>query len=373
MTTNSSPRLVELDSLRGIAAMIVVLHHAYLSILGAPSWLHWLVMETPLRPVGTGRQAVIFFFVLSGYVLTLALQRQEAKQRGGALTLPGWAQYALQRAVRLGLPVLAAVLVSAALQWAFWRGPLPEGTPHILGGAGWRVMWSWSDLLSQVLLLRSGDGFQLNPVLWSLVHEWRIALLLPLALLFRGRVALLLAVALLGAAVARLAGMPEGQVALGQSLPGSFAASAGFLPAFAAGAALALCPPPRLSRSHSLAAGISVAVMAMAAHDYGIIAASVLLILLAQRGATLARLLRRPVLLWLGRISFSLYLVHMPLLLALTHLCFGVLPPWLIAALAVPLSLPLAEAMNRLVEQPAHRLARRIPRPGGPQPALGRT
>jgi peptidoglycan/LPS O-acetylase OafA/YrhL len=38
------------------------------------------------------------------------------------------------------------------------------------------------------LLRMSSNPVQLNPVLWSLVHEWRLTLLLPLVLLFRGRV-----------------------------------------------------------------------------------------------------------------------------------------------------------------------------------------
>ncbi|HWX49442.1 MAG TPA: acyltransferase [Roseomonas sp.] len=363
MTADTSPRLIELDSLRGIAALTVVVHHAYLTLLNVPAWVGWMLNDTPLRPIGMGRQAVIFFFVLSGFVLTRALLRQERREPGSVLSGSGWARYGAQRAVRLGLPVLAAVIFSALLQSLTWSGPLPQGTPHIIGGAAWTAPWGWRDLLAQALLLKHGDGFQLDPVLWSLVHEWRIALLLPLALLFRERVVLLLAVALLGAAIARLAGMPEGHVSLGDSLPGTFAASAGFLPAFAAGAALALRPLPRLDDMQAIAATIVVVVMTMAAHDYGVIAASVLLILLAQRGGTFAQALRRPVLLWLGKVSFSLYLVHLPVLLALTHALRGQASSGIVALLAILLSLPIAAAMHALVERPAHRLARRLPAP----------
>ncbi|MDQ1078671.1 acyltransferase [Pseudoroseomonas cervicalis] len=354
-------RLVELDSLRGIAALIVVLHHVWLTLPDLPRWLVWAVAETPLRPLATGRQAVVFFFVLSGYVLTRALARQEARSPGSVLSWPGWAHYAVQRALRLGLPVLGALLLSAALQSLTWRAPLPPGSPHIVAGAAWAAPWNWPDLLGQALLLRHGDGFQLNPVLWSLVHEWRIALLLPLALLLRHRPEWLLAIALLGAGVARLAGMPEGQVSLGGSLPATFAASAGFLPAFATGAVLALRPPKTLDSAQALAAGLAVLVMAMAAHDYGVIAGSALLILLAQRDGPFARSLRHPGLLWLGKISFSLYLAHMPVLLALTHALRDRAEPWQIGALAVLLSLPVAALMFRLVERPAHHLARALP------------
>ncbi|WP_149539057.1 acyltransferase family protein [Siccirubricoccus phaeus] len=353
-------RLIELDSLRGLAALIVVLHHAYLSLPWVPDWLRWALEATPLRPIATGRPAVLFFFVLSGYVLTRALAAQEAKQPGSVLSAPGWASYAAQRAVRLGVPVLASLLFSALLQRLAWHGPLPAEVPHLVAKAGWHEMWTWPAMLQQALLLSHGDGFQLNPVLWSLVHEWRVCLLLPLALLFRGHLALLLAASLLGAGVARLAGMPEGWVTLGDSLWRTFAASAGLLPAFAAGAALALARLPPLDRAGAAAAGIAVVMLAMAAQDYGVIAASVLLILLAQAGGGLAAALRRPVPLWLGRVSFSLYLVHMPLLLMLVHLLWGRLPPLAVAGLAIGLSLPAAAAMYRWVEQPSHRMARRL-------------
>lgn len=358
--TARSNRLIELDSLRGIAALIVVLHHAYLSLPELPDWLHWTLDATPLRLIGAGRPAVIFFFVLSGFVLTRALAAQEEARPGSVLSGPGWLNYAAQRAVRLGLPVLASLVLSAGLQLLIWEGPLPPETPGLLGTATWAKMWSWKAFSEQALLLSSGNGFQLNPVLWSLVHEWRIALLLPLVLLFRGRLALLMAVALLGAGIARLAGMPEGDVALGSSLLKTFAASAGTLPAFATGAALALIRPRRMDDTQALAAGIAVLVMAMAAHDYGVILASALLILLAQRDGPFARELRRPSWVWLGRVSFSLYLVHMPLLAAANHLLREQNVPEVAALIAVALSFPAAALMCRWVEMPSHRLARMI-------------
>jgi len=368
--TPRTTRLIELDSLRGIAALIVVLHHAYLSLPLLPDWVHWTLDATPLRLIGAGRPAVIFFFVLSGYVLTRGLSAQEEARPGSVLSGPGWAHYAAQRAVRLGLPVLASLVLSAVLQVALWEGPLPAETPGLIGTATWARMWGWKSFAEQALLLSSGNGFQLNPVLWSLVHEWRISLVLPLVLLFRGRLALLAAVALLGAAVARLAGMPEGDVALGSSLLKTFAATAGFLPAFAAGAALALGRAPRLDRTQAIASGIAVLVMAMAAHDYGVILASVLLILLVQRDGPFARVMRRPSLVWLGRVSFSLYLVHMPLLLAATHLLRDQDVPEVAALIGVVLSFPVAALMCRWVEVPAHRLARRL-RPQGPRLPAG--
>jgi len=59
---------------------------------------------------------------------------------------------------------------------------------------------------------------------------------------------------------------------------------------------------------------------------------------------------------WLGRVSFSLYLVHLPIILAAATLLRGVsLPLGLI--LGVAASFGVAELFFRYVESPAHRLS----------------
>ena len=62
---------------------------------------------------------------------------------------------------------------------------------------------------------------------------------------------------------------------------------------------------------------------------------------------------------WLGRVSFSLYLVHMPILATLTFV-LGDDRWWLVAILTLPLALLAAWGFHRIVERPSHRLARAI-------------
>ena len=59
---------------------------------------------------------------------------------------------------------------------------------------------------------------------------------------------------------------------------------------------------------------------------------------------------------WLGRVSFSLYLVHLPIILAAVTLLRSVSLP-LALAVSVAASLVAAELFYRYVEQPAHRLS----------------
>jgi peptidoglycan/LPS O-acetylase OafA/YrhL len=69
------------------------------------------------------------------------------------------------------------------------------------------------------------------------------------------------------------------------------------------------------------------------------------------------RALETPVLRWLGLISFSLYLVHEPVVIGFAFLLGDDLLP-LAALLSVGVSVPLAWLFHRAIEVPSHRLAR---------------
>jgi peptidoglycan/LPS O-acetylase OafA/YrhL len=291
--------------------------------------------------------------VLSGYVLTLALLRQR-----GPVSPAAWAA---RRTLRLVPPVVASVLVSAGLCW--W---LSGGEPPV--GLGLLVEVSWSDppgdlpsLLRHMALLDTEDWpFPLNVVLWSLVHEWRISLAMPLVLLFRGRAALLLGAAFLLRSAAISAGAPEDGAVLGRHLHSTVVATAYFFFAFAAGAALAL-KEPLASPEGTVrwAAWAAVLGATVSKSDLAVVGASALLVLLARGEAgALVRSLRSPALQWLGKVSYSLYLVHVPVALALAHALHGVLPAVAIAPLTVLLALPAAAAFYRAVERPALLLSR---------------
>ncbi len=60
---------------------------------------------------------------------------------------------------------------------------------------------------------------------------------------------------------------------------------------------------------------------------------------------------------WLGRISFSLYLIHEPIVVSLDRLLPGD-NPWEVLLIALPLSLLVAAGFYRLVEAPSLRVAR---------------
>src|ERR1035441_3767981 len=106
-------RLMALDALRGIAAMAVVWMHVYCfsrlpELLALPSWL-----DFALRQGGLGVQV---FFVLSGVVITLAV-------RGNRVTWGYVGYFALRRSLRLDPPYWTTLFLASALLVVLGRPP----------------------------------------------------------------------------------------------------------------------------------------------------------------------------------------------------------------------------------------------------------
>lgn len=352
----STTRLPELDSVRGIAALVVLCSH----VLKMTGWAlprsHFvsvLVERTPLQIFEDGRAPVLFFFVLSGYVLTLSLLRSP---RTSLL------QFALQRTVRLLLPVAASVLLSVGL-YAILFDPVVLETlrPHTL--YTWWAPPTPVNVLEHVFLFGADPDLRLNVVLWSLVHEWRISVLLPLVLIFHHHPLRLL---LIGIATHGAAAFLVGQdtVQLGPTLPFSPFVSLYFSLALLAGASLALAGPVTWLMEpwdRRLAALAALALFSLES-DMAVFVGSVFLIMLAQQPGRFRTVLTSRLLTWIGKISFSLYLVHTVILQAALHALHDKLPLSVIAATGALLSFLVAALFYRGVELPAQTLARQVGR-----------
>lgn len=176
--SGQSGRINQLDGLRGVAALIVLFHHIVLSFPGyatanAADLAAWhplaLIKFSPLRVLVAGSPAVLLFFCLSGFVLSLALLR------GGRVSI---GRYALKRIVRLWPPFAVAIVFAACLYLA-----LPEPPK---GVSRWAVEEFWNApltpwvLAKHLLMFGTPPNQMLDPPMWSLVHEIRIALIFPL-------------------------------------------------------------------------------------------------------------------------------------------------------------------------------------------------
>jgi peptidoglycan/LPS O-acetylase OafA/YrhL len=126
-----TPRIAYLESIRGLAALQVLLLHFFAAFApdlvfslpaGAP--IAGTIHLSPLYFLYDGYSAVYIFFALSGYVLTRSFERHPAQPSSQILA----------RVVRLGLPAMAATLVAATVMLMFGKPNIPAGD---LAGSTW--------------------------------------------------------------------------------------------------------------------------------------------------------------------------------------------------------------------------------------------
>lgn len=183
LTAHRPSRLRSLDGLRGAAAAIVLLHHSLLLI---PSFsatyqggaapvqgsLVWWLSYSPLKLLTAGGESVIVFFVLSGLVVALPVLRRP---------MFDWLAYYPQRVLRLVLPIIGSVVLAAILIVLVRQTPFQEpGT--------WLYSYSTPDLnffqvLAAVNLFGDGTNFHINNPMWSLRWELYFSLALPIFVL----------------------------------------------------------------------------------------------------------------------------------------------------------------------------------------------
>jgi len=172
-------KLGYLDSLRGLAALIVVLWHFAADFFPAmitmdATKIHVTIVEswirdTPLAVIYSGAFAVCLFFVLSGYVLTYKFFQHKDEE----IVVSG----AMRRYVRLLIPVLTSILLAYLLMIAgliFNKDAAVITKSEFLGGF-YNFMPNLAGALSQafygVFFTTIPGGFGYNEVLWTMQIE----------------------------------------------------------------------------------------------------------------------------------------------------------------------------------------------------------
>jgi peptidoglycan/LPS O-acetylase OafA/YrhL len=163
-----APRLAFLDALRAIVATLVTWHHfeRYGPLWGLadpePGLLALWVQEC--------RWAIQVFFIISGFVLALSMSRHTWNARAAV-------RHVVRRYVRLGLPYLAAMALAIAAA-ATARGHLSEeviGTPPTI-----------EQVLAHVAFLQDILGYpSLSAGLWFVAIEFQLGLMYLAILLAR--------------------------------------------------------------------------------------------------------------------------------------------------------------------------------------------
>jgi peptidoglycan/LPS O-acetylase OafA/YrhL len=112
-----------------------------------------------------------------------------------------------------------------------------------------------------------------------------------------------------------------------------------------------------------------------AVQEFMVAVGSVLILCAALAPGGVEKMLLKRFPRYLGKLSFSLYLVHLPVILALTIFTHGALSLPLLILIVVPVSIALADVFDRLVTAPSATLGHRLTRARGdsrlaPQPIL---
>ncbi len=324
-------RLLQVDGLRGIAAAAVVLFHF------TTRFDELFVHTEPLAlSFSYGHLGVQLFFVISGFVIFMTLERAKAPM-----------DFVVSRFSRLFPTYWTAVIVTASLLALL---ALPGFQP-----TSSQVIANFS-MVQELFLIDSIDG-----VYWSLEIElifyvWMLALwvaggLRAPVLLF----ATWLVVATGAQLAVRHAGLP---IPHGISHVLLFK----WIPWFALGIAAYLMyrQPDRLARKHLVLAGLAITAIAIAGGGLGLSAlalACFVAVALGSRGR-IAILNWRP-LVWLGAISYPLYLLHDKIgWVTMRHLEAQSVSPALAVAAALAMSVAAAFVVHLLVEKPMTRWLR---------------
>jgi peptidoglycan/LPS O-acetylase OafA/YrhL len=348
-------RIVGLDGIRGLAALYVVLYHIFLrawpggSAAHAPLWAAWL---------DNGRAAVIVFIAISGFSLAVGPARS------------GWRfssirYYARRRAWRILPPYWAALGFSLIMVW------------FVLAQPGWAVPDGKSVVVYGLLVQDAVPTGSPNRAFWSIAIEAQLYILLPLLLLVVRRFSAVAMVALVAAIVVTI-GLLGPNVAWANDALVKYTPDLAVL--FAVGVlAAGIVTASERTRSrpwawYTLAAAVPVIVLISIkgeawsnANLFWVDLASapaigcLLAAIATSRPRIAIRFLDSRPLRSLGSFSYSLYLTHLPIVIAVAY---GLVLPrvstgaptfLVLVAILVPTTILFARLFAAVFELPFQR------------------
>lgn len=328
-----------------------------------------------LKPLYSGAEAVILFFLLSGLVLSFPYLGEKGQP---------YPKYLARRVLRIYGPYLAALTLAAAGA-AVWHGHPYHG---VWAARMWSHPLSAGVLAQHVAFLGVYEWHQLDFVIWSLVHEMRISILFPFLFLLVGwigsRRALLLGILLSCAGMIVIANTAD------TSARYSFGMTLHYTMFFFAGIVFA-CNLERLERwwsarsraerwligvgavaAYSLDQQAAAMVLAFAGQQAWVVngvsvvsnwfagAGAMGLMLIGLQAPEARRFLLTAPARFLGKISYSLYLVHPIVLLALTFSLADRISMWMQFPIYLCGAVLVGWIFWMAVEEPFIRLSRAV-------------
>jgi peptidoglycan/LPS O-acetylase OafA/YrhL len=349
-------RLVGLDGIRGLAALFVVVNHVFLRAFPgypanhAPFWAAGFIY---------GRFAVVVFIVLSGFSLAVSPAR-------AGWRLDGVWKFAHRRAWRILPPYWAALVFSLLMTW------------FVVAQPGWPVPTAQSAAVNGLLVQDVVAVPSPNRAFWSIAIEAQLYVIFPLLLLAVRRLSAFAMVAMVAVPALALGVGAARHIRAANDLVNQYTPDLAVLFAIGVAAAgvVAATERRRALPWHWFALGLAVPVVALIilkgsvwtiGHFFWVDLAlgpsigCLLAAVATDRPRPLVRLLDVRPLRRLGLFSYSLYLTHAPIVIAVYYGLMqgrvaGGVPMFLVlCAIVLPLTVVFARLFAEVFELPFQR------------------
>ncbi|PFI53295.1 acyltransferase [Bacillus cereus] len=351
-----SKRINELDSIRGLAAITVVFGHFCLMLPSLPNSIKF----SPLRFLWAGGEAVIVFYVLSGFVLSMALYHSKTNYWG----------YLIKRFVRIYIPYYFWISITFALfvlfspyevtglrDWFYdkWQGPITN-----------------LDIMNHFVLLNNFFTDNYNPVIWSLAQEMRISIVFPLLFLlfykqsWKKTILFAMSFSLIGIFLNML------HIGKAEGFYNGYADTLHFTSMFMVGMLLfkhqeeltqLYRSMKNLNRKLLIALGVflylySIMIYGLSSNDttfllkdWGVVIGVSIIIIMAMNNLKVKAILNKGVFVYLGEISYSIYLCHFPITMVLFKLLYAKIPTLFLLILCITTTILCSILSYHLIEK----------------------
>ena len=343
MDTSSKPHFVFLDGLRGLAALWVAVYHLS------------QMFRTPLKPEHA-YLAVDFFFCLSGFVVAVAY---DDRMNAGM----GVIDFLKRRLVRLYPMIAFGVVLGAGVVGGEW---LAYGTGSL---KTWLVLTATSFFLFPIGFFYPGlSAYPINSPLWSLAFELFANLIYALKVGWTAKSRIVVAgfMVVLGALLLVPIHKAGTIQAVGFYNPSAFAeGTIRVLYPFFAGVIfwragwfqrVAAVPDLLLGAILSLMLAMPLFVLSQPYEAAAVLLVAPALVLFGAKARVMAFF--DPLWRALGRLSYPLYLVHMPIGIACVHLYWASgsrISPYIGVGLTLSVASALAWSVMKLYDEPVRR------------------
>lgn len=373
MVQAKATRYQELDALRGLGACSVAMSHFLIAFVVEPQWhqgklkviAYWLGMI-----FYGGHSALPLFFMLSGFVLALPAVNNKPQSYSVFIT---------RRAFRLYVPYVVALAI-AILANFHWHGPL--GLTH-WASQTWAGPVNRHQVLQHLLIVGPLNWTEFNTAFWTIIVSLRISIFFPILcyLVLRTR-----------PLVSILATVFAASVVIWYQLHGGLNTYtitlhvAGF---YIVGILLARYKDEVFAWASALSVRRKTVYLALALFvywygalliqfiwehtvpnwnirlvvlDWAIVPGAIMILILSMGFKPLSRILMSRFPQFMGRICYSIYLMHGTVLFMLLYTLSHKLPPLVIFLIYIPSVLCASTLFHYTIEKPSMNFGRSITR-----------